>query len=97
MPMPSYPVICYSPDCGELATLKIASRWSDGVTGELKTYFLSCDQCASKLMQKAREKRDACRLAPEETLSDPQVFELRRGNRDRELIQRPEVKTGAKS
>ena len=43
--MPSYRILCTHRDCGQSATFKIAACWSDGVTGELKTYALSCPDC----------------------------------------------------
>ena len=84
--MPPYPVICYARGCSREAVFKIAAQWSDGVTSELKTYFLSCAECRSELFETACVKKSACRLAAGETLGDPEVFELTRGRRDRELI-----------
>ena len=89
--IPSYPVICYGPDCSHEAAYKIAARWSDGVTGELKTYFLACDTCLPRLYQTARVKKAACRLASGESLGEPQVFEITRGRRDRELVRRTDL------
>lgn len=89
MTMSSYPVLCYRPGCGRPAAFKIASRWSDGVTHELKTYFLACPACVDGLFEQARAKQAACRLAPGETLDPPDVFALARGTRDRELAKRP--------
>ena len=34
--MPSYQVYCTTHDCKNPAIYKIAARWSDGITGELK-------------------------------------------------------------
>lgn len=85
-PMPPYPVMCYASGCPREAAYKIAAQWSDGVTGELKTYFLSCAECRSALFQAACVKKAACRLAAGESLGDPEVFELTRGRRDRELV-----------
>ena len=85
-PMPHYPVMCYAPGCSREAVYKIAARWSDGVTRELKTYFLSCAECRTELFESARTKKSACRLAVGESLGDPEVFELTRGRRDRELL-----------
>jgi hypothetical protein len=86
MPMPSYPVICYGEDCLEKATYKIAARWSDGLTSELKTYGMSCATCLKTLFLDARRRRDLCRLAPGELLDQPRIYlysaELR--DRDRE-------------
>lgn len=86
MSMLPYPVICYSPDCSEPAIYKIAARWSDGLTGELKTYYLSCEKCLPSLYRSAKRKRDACRLAPGESLEVPSIFQLARGDRDRQLV-----------
>jgi predicted CxxxxCH...CXXCH cytochrome family protein len=82
MPMPPYPVICHAPGCRSSAAYKIAARWSDGITNELKTYFLSCRDCLSKLFAEAGVKRAACRLAAGETLEAPGIYELHRGDRD---------------
>ena len=45
MPMPPYPIYCYTQGCKNLASYKIAGRWSDGVQSELKTYSLCCADC----------------------------------------------------
>ncbi len=92
--MPAYPVLCYAPGCAHEATLKIAARWSDGITGELKTYFLACPTCLSKLLPIAQAKQAACRLAAGETLGPAEVFDLRRGQRDRELVPRAATTAG---
>ena len=85
MPMPPYPLYCYRPGCGRLAVYKIAARWSDGVTEELKTYALSCPECLGDWWRRSRDKQAACRLAPGETLEAPGVYHLERGRRDRQL------------
>jgi hypothetical protein len=95
--MPPYPVTCYAEGCDREATYKIAARWSDGVTRELKTYFLACPNCLQKLYPIAKRKHAACRLAAGETLGEPQVFELQRGSRDQQLIHRPELERPASS
>ena len=41
----------------------------------------------------AKIKKAFCRLAPGETLGEPEVFEIRRGTRDKELVRRPEWET----
>jgi hypothetical protein len=91
MPMPPYPVICYAAKCSNLAEFKVASRWSDGVTDELKTYFLSCHGCLAKLYTAALAKRAACRLAPGETLEIPGIYALHRGERDKTLKRRKDL------
>jgi len=91
MPMPAYPLVCYRPGCGEPAEFKIAARWSDGVTAELKTYALSCRRCLAGQLARARLQRAACRLAPGETLEAPGIYELARGRRDHQLARRPDL------
>src|SRR5580692_7844734 len=85
MPMPPYPVICYAPGCTGEALYKVAARWSDGITAELKTYSLACANCLPALYRKARLKRDNCRRAEGETLNVPEIYLLARGERDRQL------------
>lgn len=91
MPMLPYPVICYAPGCGLPAEFKIAARWSDGQTQELKTYSLTCSSCLAEQYASAVARRGACRLAPGETLDVPAVFEMNRGERDRTLKRRPDL------
>ena len=65
MPMPPYQVFCSTRACKNLATHKIAARWSDGVVGELKTYALTCEEHLPTWFARAREKvprRDACQI-----------------------------------
>jgi hypothetical protein len=93
MSMPSYPLRCYTPGCSELAVYKIAARWSDGVTQELKTYTLSCPACLAEAFRKSRAKQAACRLAPGETLESPGIYELVRGQRDPQLLRRHDLET----
>jgi hypothetical protein len=89
--MSPYPVRCYRPGCGQLAVYKIAARWSDGVTEELKTYALSCPDCLAEWFRRACDKQRACRTAPGEILEPPGIYELTRGQRDRELTRRPDL------
>ena len=91
--MPPYRVVCYAKGCTREARYKIAARWSDGVTRELKTYFLACGDCLPRLYISAGAKKAACRLTAGETLGDPEVFEIQRGARDRELVRRPELES----
>jgi hypothetical protein len=86
MPMPSYPVICYGDGCSNEAAYKVAALWSDGVTGELKTYYLACADCLKELFRLATIKKAQCRLAPGESLSEPGIYLLAHGERDRRLV-----------
>src|SRR4029079_11704084 len=91
MPMSSYPLSCYRPGCGRPALYKIAARWSDGVTEELKTYALSCAECLAEQYARSRVKQAACRLAAGESLDRPAIFVLERGRRDHELARRADL------
>ena len=79
MPLTGYPLLCYHPGCGRPARFKIAARWSDGVTEELKTYALSCAECLPEWFRLSRAKQAACRRAPGEILEPPGIYELRHG------------------
>jgi hypothetical protein len=85
MPLTGYVIRCCAKDCSNEAVYKIASRWSDGLTGELKTYSLCCDACLAKQFESSRTKQAACRLAPGETLEPPGIYRITHGQRDREL------------
>ena len=98
MPMPPYPIYCYSKGCERIAAYKIAARWSDGITAELKTYALVCEECLPEWFQKSRQKQKACRLAAGEKLDPPSIFKMVRGQRDRilERLAELEEKLGKK-
>ena len=85
MPMPSYQVFCSTKGCKNLALYKIASRWSDGLQSELKTYGLCCADCLREWYEKGVVKQKACQLAPGETLEVPGIYHLQRGQRDQRL------------
>jgi hypothetical protein len=89
--MPPYPVLCYAANCSNLAAFKVAARWSDGIMDELKTYYLSCPDCLTRLYASAVAKRVACRLVPGESLDAPAIFELHRGERDKTLRRRKDL------
>src|SRR5207237_5245232 len=91
MQMPPYPLHCYHAGCGQLAKYKIAARWSDGVTQELKTYALTCAECLAESFHRSRVKQAACRLAPGETLETPGIYELAHGQRDQQLQRRADL------
>ncbi len=91
MPMPPYPISCYSRGCGQPAIYKIAARWSDGITQELKTYALCCSACLSSWFRHSRAKQAACRLAPGERLEAPGIYTLQRGRRDAEILRRRDL------
>jgi hypothetical protein len=87
----NYPVRCTRPGCDRLALYKIAARWSDGATQELKTYALSCEECLPQSFHLARVKQAECRTAKGETLEPPGVYVLSRGRHDQELERRADL------
>ncbi len=94
MPMPPYPIYCYTKGCRNLAVYKIAARWSDGVIAELKTYGLCCADCLSDWFRKSRAKQAACRLAAGETIEPCGIYRLQRGARDQQLHRLAELESG---
>jgi len=91
MPMPPYPIHCYTEGCPNLATYKIAARWSDGRQSELKTYALCCEPCLPQRYRASVEKSKACRLSAGETLEEPGIYKMKRGTRDQQLTRLPEL------
>src|SRR5262245_28458197 len=85
MPMPPYPIYCSTKGCKNLATYKIAGKWSDGMQSELKTYGLCCADCLKNWYRKAQEKQSACHPPPGEILEAPGVYHMERGHRDQQL------------
>jgi hypothetical protein len=85
MPLANYWICCHAKGCTHSAQYKIASRWSDGLTGELKTYSLCCETCLPAEFRASRAKQAACRVALGESLEPPGIYRITRGRRDREL------------
>jgi hypothetical protein len=88
-----YPVTCIQPGCGRPAEYKIAARWSDGQTHELKTYGLVCGTCLPAQFAAALAKQAACCLAPGECLERPGIFRLAAGLRDQKLERLTDLET----
>jgi hypothetical protein len=85
VPLRNYIIRCYTPGCPREATYKVASRWSDGVTSELKTYSLCCAECLPERYRASMQKQAACRTAAGEILEPPGIYLLTRGQRDQQL------------
>lgn len=83
--MPPYPIRCYQPGCPNEAVYKIAARWSDGITSELKTYGLVCESCLARWFRQSVSTQATCRRAPHETLEPPGLYRLQRAARDVQL------------
>ncbi len=91
MPMPPYPILCYTRGCPHQAVYKIAAHWSDGVTSELKTYALSCEACLPGWFKLSRQKQSVCRKVLNETLEPPGIYLIQHGQRDKQLQRLPEL------
>jgi hypothetical protein len=85
MLLTDYRIPCCSMGCTNEAVFKVAARWSDGLTGELKTYSLCCESCLAAEYWASRRKQADCRLAAGESLEVPGIYRLVRGQRDRDL------------
>ena len=88
MPMSPYPVLCA---CSAPAAFKVAARWSDGTTQELKTYALAYCDGKHAAHASAVAKRAACHLTRGEVLDAPGVYDLARGARDKQLARRADL------
>jgi len=91
MSMPPYTIWCYEKDCGRPALYKIAARWSDGLTSELKTYGLTCEQCLARWFERSLARQKACRRAANEVLEPPGIYRLVKGQRDVQLDRLPDI------
>ena len=69
----SYAILCTRKDCARPAVYKIAARWSDGTTEELKTYALCCAECLPEAYRLSCEKQKACRTTTGEKLEAPSM------------------------
>jgi hypothetical protein len=74
-----------------LACYKIAARWSDGATDELKTYGFACEQCVRHVLGVARRRQSRVQLAPEEVTPLAEVYDLQTVRQNREAARRPEI------
>ena len=89
--MTPYSISCCAPGCQNAAVYKIAARWTDGLTAELKTYGLCCPSCLPAWFRHCRQKQAACRLTAGEILDAPGVYHLERGQRDQRLRRLPDL------
>lgn len=91
MPMKPYQVRCSGDSCQKTARFKIASRWSDGILSELKTYAITCEDCLARQWQESLPRREKCRTIPGETLEPPGIFELAAGKVSQDLVRRVDL------
>jgi hypothetical protein len=86
-----YALVCQHRDCPHAATYKIAASWSDGLTSELKTYALSCDNHLAELFATSRQRNQRTRTLRGERLETPGIYPIGSGDRDRDLLRLVEV------
>lgn len=86
-----YSVLCTQSGCSHPAQYKIAARWTDGITQELKTYGLACVNCVPVAFRDSLEKQKQCRRASGEILEPPGIYQIERGQRDDQLRRLPEL------
>lgn len=87
----SYTIYCTMDGCSNPACFKIAARWSDGKTAELKTYALVCEDCAAAALKASREKQAAYRLGKTETMEPSGIYEIQQGTTSQELPRRTDL------
>ena len=79
MPMPPYPVLCYTPGCGRPALYKIAARWTDGTIAELKTYGLACEGHSAQAYRDALRRRKVHPPSNEEKHGEIGLYHFEKG------------------
>ncbi len=89
--MPLEPQFRYRPSCTWAsceapALYKIAATWSGGSSRELKNYGLACEQHRDQLFAAAGRNHERLRLAEDETVGPLELYFLRGGCRDAELV-----------
>jgi hypothetical protein len=85
-----YRPLCSAPECQAPAVYKIAATWSDTSSRELKNYGLACAAHRDSQLETARRHHAALRLSPDETVGPVELFLLRAGCRDAELVPLPQ-------
>jgi|SRR5208282_14604 len=83
--MYSHDVNCTHPYCSDLATYKVAARWSDGRFAELKTYGFACSDHLGEVFQEAENRRLDYTLCPGEVTEEMAIYRFEPGKRDRQL------------
>jgi hypothetical protein len=81
----NYVVPCSHPDCRQPASYKIAARWSDGQSAELKTYGFSCSEHLGSVFREAEQRRSDYMPSPSESIEELAIYRHEPGKRDRFL------------
>jgi len=77
---------CSAGRCDQPAVYKIAATWSDGSSRELKSYGLTCEVHRDSYLAAARRHHEGLRLSDGETVGPVEIYLLRSGCRDAELV-----------
>jgi hypothetical protein len=77
---------CSAPGCAAPALYKIAATWSGGSSRELKNYGLACELHRQEALATARAHLEGLRLAEGEMVGSLDLYLLREGCRDAELV-----------
>lgn len=86
-----YLVRCVRPGCAKEAKYKIASRWSDGIVEELKTYALICADCLAWAYEESKKRNPGCKTMAGEILEVPGIFEMEPGKPSQKLKRRADL------
>jgi hypothetical protein len=81
-----YRPLCSAVHCEAPALYKIAASWSDGSSRELKNYGLACETHRDSQLAVARRHHEGITLSDGETVGPVELYPLRPGSRDAELI-----------
>jgi hypothetical protein len=77
---------CSTVGCTAPALYKIAATWSGSSSRELKNYGLACELHREEALAAARPHLEGLRLAEGETVGSLDLYLLREGSRDAELV-----------
>jgi hypothetical protein len=80
-------VRCCHAECREPAAYKIAARWSDGRSAELKTYGFACSEHVGAVFRDSEQRRREYTPSPGESIEEIAIYRYDPAKRDR-LLQR---------
>jgi hypothetical protein len=85
--MPKNVVQCCHGNCEAPAAYKIAARWSDGRSAELKTYGFACSEHIGPVFRDSEQRRQEYTPSPGEVIEEIAIYRYEPAKRDR-LLQR---------
>src|SRR5687768_13239041 len=89
----TYPIRCTGKGCARPAEYKIAARWTDGITEELKTYGLTCADHLAEVYRQSLNRQRSYQFAPGELLDPPGIYRCEPGRRDDQLQRLADLET----